>query len=164
MLGPGIHPESVQDHSRGSKIVSKRPAVQGSGSAYQLRTPSVLQSRRDGLVCPHRGRPAPFLSLLHSIPPISGIHPNFMCTGTLPEEPESMEEILQLGTRVKDKDKGCRRAIPTGCPSQERVHVERTARHCHGCPSGGQPGRVDRMGEGGPSVCPARKAPGISGY
>lgn len=72
MLGPGIDPESVQDHSSGSKIVSQRPTVQGSGSAYQLRTPSVLQSRRGGLVCPHRGKPAPFLLLYIPFPQYRG--------------------------------------------------------------------------------------------
>ena len=76
----------------------------------------------------------------------------FMCAGVLPEEPKSMEEVLQLGTRVKDEGQGSRRAVPTGCPSQERVHVERTTRDCHGCPSGGWPERANRVGEGGLSV------------
>lgn len=31
---PGIHPEPVQDHSRGPEIVSQRTALQGSSSAH----------------------------------------------------------------------------------------------------------------------------------
>lgn len=62
-----------------------------------------------------------------------------------------MEEVFQLGTRVKDQDEdhGSRRAVPAGCQSEEGVHVERGARHRHGRPSGGRTGRADRMGEGG---------------
>lgn len=63
----GIHPEPVQDHPRGSKIFPQRSVVQGSGSANQLRTPSILQSRRGGLLCPRRGALPTPLFLSHSL-------------------------------------------------------------------------------------------------
>jgi hypothetical protein len=154
----GIHPEPVQDHPRGSKVFSQRSAVQGSRGAHQLRTPSVLQSRGDGPVCPRRGVLPPYSYRIHAR---SGVHPIFfMGVGVLPEEPKSMEEVLRLGARVKDEGQGqgSRHAVPAGCPSQERVHVERTTRDCHGRPSGGWPERANRVGEGGLSV-PYRKMP-----
>ena len=152
----GIHPEPVQDHPRGSKVFSQRSAVQGSRSAHQLRTPSVLQSRGGGPVCPRGGA---LLLILTTFTRDRGFHPIFfMCAGVLPEEPKSMEEVLWLGARVKDEGRGSRHAVPAGCPSQERVLVERTTRDCHGRPSRGWPERANRVGEGGLSV-PYEKMP-----
>ena len=65
MIGLGVHPKPVQDDPCRPKIISQGPAVQGSRSAHQLRTPSVLQSRRGGLLCTHRGALPTRLSRWH---------------------------------------------------------------------------------------------------
>jgi len=77
---------------------------------------------------------------------------DFMCAGTLSEEPKSMEEVFQLGARDEIEGQGSRLGIPPRCPGQERVHVERAARHLHGRPEGGWPKRTNRVGQRGPSA------------
>jgi hypothetical protein len=68
----GINPEPVQDDPCRPKILSQGPAVQGSRSAHQLRTSSVLQSRRGGLLCAHRGALPPAFPVVITILTRSG--------------------------------------------------------------------------------------------
>jgi hypothetical protein len=63
-----------------------------------------------------------------------------------------MEKVLQLGTtRGKEPQQwqGRRSEVPAGCPSQERILLERAACHRDGRTPGGKPGRTDRVGQGG---------------
>jgi hypothetical protein len=66
-----------------------------------------------------------------------------------------MEKVLQLGTRGKEPEQrqGRRSEVPAGCPSKERILLERAARHRYGRFAGGRPRRTDRVGEGGQCIC-----------
>jgi len=106
-LRPGICAELVQDHSRGPKVFSQRSALQGSRSAHQLRSPSVLQSRRGGFICPHRGA-YPVL-ITHSLSPKTKLNT------------EHTSDLFFHVHRHSSRRTGIDgRGIPAGNPSQKR--------------------------------------------
>jgi replication fork protection complex subunit Tof1/Swi1 len=100
---PDIRTEPVQNSPRGSKVIPQGPAVQRSRSAHQLHTPSILQSRRGGLIRTYRGNayllPSPF-----SAGPTSGF--SFVAQALFPKNRNRWKQYSSWAPEPKSNNKG----------------------------------------------------------